>query len=233
MKKPSDADKKNAAETQQSEFGFVFPDPLFRYTDEQWVKISAELPEDLYLDEIGFSDLDGLRFNLEMDCNGYLFLLNINIRNYQRRLDLMQARLANNARSLLESWPPDLAFTFDFENDCEEIPEPLLEDLKRLVEQLEDKAKSSLPLRKGPHPMERNILVSNLIWVWEAIGGNVGTSTSADGRRAGGPLIRFIIAAANPVLEQKLTPHAARALVRKYKEDHKPLEREPPPLVVK
>jgi hypothetical protein len=223
MNKPSDADKRIAEDTRQSDSDIVSRDQRVRYTDEQWAAISKELPEKIDLAGVGAADVEDVRAKLERECNAYLTILKIDVKNFIRSENAAWTKLALKARALLESWPSQLTTTANLNNYGKEAPEPLWEDLKILVERLEDQAKSSIPLPKGPRPVERDALVFKLIFNWALLGGNVGTSTSAYTKEAGGPLVRFLIAAANPVLRKnKLSPDGVRALVRKYKQKNKP-----------
>jgi hypothetical protein len=67
----------------------------------------------------------------------------------------------------------------------------------------------------------RDRLIAELLIVWEDYyGGEAKTSTASDNKTPSGPLIRFLIAVMGS-LGIELSPHAARKLVRNYREGKK------------
>lgn len=215
MIKPSLSDIIKAQDAAASKLSLKEPAP-FRYSDAEWTIIANELPAG--------GDVDQIRIDLEACCSAYRLILINDMKDYGKHRDSYWRFLADKARQLLKEWPTELTFTWETKgHESIQTAEPLLLDLRRLVAQLEERATPSAPPpRKGPAPVERDILVGHLIWIWVHLGGTLGTSTSAISGMAGGKIVRFLVAAANPVLEKKMTLEAARALVRKYKQHNEP-----------
>jgi hypothetical protein len=190
---------------------------FFRYSDKQWARIEAELPNVLPDDVT----LDKMRIWLEAQCGSYRIAVFAIELHKREKIELR--RFATEAQNMLDKWPETLMpARYPSDHQSEKFAESEYVKFRNIVGWLQEKANSSRKPRKGPNPFGRDLLVCNLIWDWARLGCSVGASTSADGMSAGGPLVRFLLAAANPVLEKEMTANAARTLVRKYKKYNSP-----------
>jgi hypothetical protein len=190
-----------------------YPDAEFAYSDDEWSKIIAELPENV--------DLCAIRFQMEMICLGHVMMLQI--KDWHERRENSLKKFNKKADELLELWPSQLKARVDVLREGHPIiPIPQYVAFQEIVEWIKEQATPPHPPKRGPRPFARDTFIRKLIFLWAQIGGSLGTSTSPVYGRATGPIVRFLIAAANPVLEKNLSPDAARTLVRKYRKYNKP-----------
>jgi hypothetical protein len=182
----------------------------FRYTDLQWKEIEAELRPSLRAKYV--------RFELELACNRYLKSLRSGPPDNAQRRKLWLKQLSL-ARKMIATWPDDWAQWSDFTVVETDLRDPALQELHSLLKEIEKRVEYyDQRVRKGPRLIERDVLISFFIQYWSReLGNPIGASVSSTDGEASGPLLRFLMAGANPVLEKPMSKHACRAVIRKLK----------------
>ena len=214
--------------------------PIFNYTAEQWARIAAELPERGCLEEIRVS-FEGHIFGHRL---GEFFARQgrDNGENYGLPGIEDHENLAKAARAFITAYLPSLVVPRRHpwhwkkgEREREKRRrQQLIEEISKLAELQEGQARARAlalgemgPRRGGGRrgrkaPFYRNQLLYFFVATWAHLGGQVGSSVKpvpgrAEKSKADGPLVRFLMSAANPALpqEQPLTAGAARGFIRK------------------
>jgi len=185
----------------------------FQYSGAQWSSIARELPPG--------ADHDAMRLHLEAICGVY-----VQGRIYSNRpLPTLDEEIGNHRRVARLSRELASAYTEEIITgpplETEQRRERVLRELSELAAHCDHTAEYFVEAKRRGRPgpkgdVSKDLLLSNLLSLWSESGGAIQTSTSRDGSE-GGPLVRFIIAAAKPVLGSAFTPGAARAFVRKQK----------------
>jgi hypothetical protein len=193
------------------------PKIFFRYTDLQWALIVGELPDD--------ADMDEVRCYCEAICDIYQLHDSMLKANKSQKKHL--AQFAKKAGAVLEIWPRQLLVRpISNPNQPADVgPRLATSQYYTLLETqvwAKEKSKLARAPKKGPDYFARNLFIWRLIFYWARLGGPVTTEKSPVSGIAGGKLIRFLVAAANPVLKKRLTPAAADSEVRKYRANNNP-----------
>jgi hypothetical protein len=208
-------------------------DYFFSYTDECWHLIAAEIPN---------SNLRAVRMHLEAICTVYGQMLQFDAQRQDGSpVDWAKAhgRISTAARALIEAYPEQFIMVpvnrttsgrqarLD-EKAAKLKRQRLIEELKDLADVhdkrlADDQTKREKRGRRGDFSRDQ-ILLRPMIYIWESLGLKVATSFGKTTRERG-PLVRFLMNAANPVLKagppglkvgRPLTPSAARAYLRKF-----------------